>query len=65
MEKFEVIRKEFKGNIAVSISNHEVRVWVCDLKTGANIFRFKATGKVYHHGSDVTIFANQLNEKGE
>lgn len=59
MTKAKVIKKEFKGNTVVSISEHEVRVWVCDLKTGANIFRFKATGKVYHNGSDVTVFAKE------
>lgn len=41
-----VQRKDFKGNISVSVSENEVRVWVCN-ERGENIFRFKATGKVY------------------
>ena len=64
MKKLEIIQKEFKGNVAVSISNHEVRVWVCDLNTGQNVFRFKATGSVYNSGSDITVLANQMN-RGE
>lgn len=54
-----IIEKEFKGNVLVTVSDHEVRLWVCDLETGGNIFRFKATGKVFHSGQDVTIFANK------
>jgi hypothetical protein len=48
-------RKEFDGHVAVSISENEVRVWVCDTEIGMNIFRFKAIGKVHHGEQDVTV----------
>jgi len=35
MEKIE--RREFEGNIKVTISEKEVRLWVCN-EEGANIF---------------------------
>ena len=47
-------RKEFKGNVLVTVSEQEVRVWVCNEK-GENIFRFKALGKVYKGDSDITM----------
>ena len=48
------IRKEFQGNIKVTISEREVRLWVCNQR-GENIFRFKAQGQVHYGGTDVTI----------
>jgi len=50
-------RKEFKGNILVTISNEEVRLWVCN-ENGQNIYRFKAMGKVYKTEDFVTIMSN-------
>lgn len=47
-------KREFEGNILVTISDHEVRLWVCD-KMGSNIFRFKATGRVFRTEQDVTV----------
>lgn len=47
-------RKEFEGNILVTISENEVRLWVCN-QNGENIFRFKALGQVYSAGKDITI----------
>ncbi|MBU0977286.1 MAG: hypothetical protein KKD18_02625 [Nanoarchaeota archaeon] len=47
-------RKEFEGNILVTISEKEVRLWVCNLN-GENIFRFKALGKGFKSGNDVMI----------
>ena len=47
-------RREFKGNVAVSISEDEVRVWVCNDR-GENIFRFKALGRVHKGVQDVTV----------
>ena len=47
-------QKEFKGNVSVSVSEHEVRVWVCN-EIGVNIFRFKAMGKVYDGDQDTTV----------
>ena len=41
-----ISRKELKGNIAISISDNEVRLWVCD-DDGVNILRVKALGKVH------------------
>lgn len=52
--KTEVINKEFKGNILVTISKHEVRLWVCN-EEGQNIFRFKALGEVYNSDQDTTV----------
>lgn len=47
---------EFTGNVKVTISKNEVRVWVCD-KKGCQ-FRFKAMGKVIKSGGmDVMIIA--------
>ena len=51
-------REEFEGNIMITISPHEIRIWVCN-KNGENIFRFKALGKVYRAGNDVTILTNE------
>jgi len=51
-------RKEFKGNIAVSISDREVRVWVCNDK-GMNIFRFKAIGKVFANEKDIIVIGGK------
>ena len=36
---------EFQGNIRVTVSPKEVRVWVCN-SVGQCVFRFKANGKV-------------------
>ena len=46
-------KQEFEGNVLVTITDKEVRLWVC--KEGVNIFRFKAMGKVYKAGKDITI----------
>ena len=47
---------EFAGNVKVTISENEVRVWVCDEK-GCQ-FRFKAMGKVVKSGGmDVMVVA--------
>ena len=51
------VDKEFKGNVRVTVSGNEVRVWVCNDKA-ENIFRFKAMGKVYQGGNDVTVIGN-------
>lgn len=50
-------RKEFTGNISVSISENEVRVWVC--RGGENIFRFKALGEVHMGGNDIIVIGNR------
>lgn len=55
-------RKELEGNILVTISDNEVRLWVCNEK-GENIFRFKAIGKVFAAGNDVTIIPNYKESK--
>jgi len=53
-------RKEFKGNVAVSISEHEVRVWVCNAE-GENIFRFKAIGRVHKGHPDVIVIGKDTD----
>jgi hypothetical protein len=50
-----ITQKEFEGNILVTISEREVRLWVCN-NEGRNIFRFKAIGNVYSQDNDVIIF---------
>lgn len=54
-----VERKEFEGNILVTISDDQVRLWVCDQR-GVNIFRFKAMGKVYKAGQEITVMPNNM-----
>ncbi len=49
--------REFIGNIKVTISNKEVRVWLCN-KDGCQ-FRFKAVGKVIKSGNDIMVIANK------
>lgn len=46
LKEVKIRKKEFVGNVLVTVSKQEVRLWVCDDK-GQNIFRFKATGQVY------------------
>jgi len=55
-------RREFEGNVLTTISDNEVRVWVCN-KKGMNIFRFKAIGKVYESGTDITVMS--IGDKNE
>ena len=57
-EKVKVGRKQFQGNIAVSVSDNEVRLWVCN-DQGKNIFRFKATGKVHKDEHDIIVIGGQ------
>lgn len=49
-----VHRKEFKGNVLVTVTEHEARLWVCS-EEGVNIFRFKALGKVYETDTDLMV----------
>ena len=49
-----VINKEFEGNVKVTISDNEVRLWVC--KEGISIFRFKFFGKVYGKDNEIVVF---------
>jgi hypothetical protein len=49
-----MINKEFKGNIKVTISDREVRVWVCN-ESGESVFRFKAIGKVHDGAAGVVV----------
>ena len=52
---------EFSGNVKVTISEKEVRVWVCDEK-GCQ-FRFKAMGKVLRSGGmDVMVVAHDTKK---
>lgn len=44
----DVIDKTFEGNVKITVSEDQVRIWVC--KDGISIFRFKFLGNV--HGSD-------------
>lgn len=53
--RVKIERLELDGHVAVSISDKEVRVWVCSSETEANIFRLKAMGKVHRAGQDVMV----------
>lgn len=55
-------RKEFEGNVLVTVSEEEVRVWVCN-KKGENIFRFKALGKVYKGQQDIIVIGSKYGEE--
>ena len=55
-------RREFKGNVVVSLSPNEVRVWVCNDK-GVNIFRIKAVGEVHSADfGDTPILPSHLKQ---
>lgn len=49
-----VKRKEFEGNVKVTVSEREVRLWVCN-EEGLNIFRFKAIGEVHSQEDGVVV----------
>ena len=53
--------QEFTGNIIVTISKNEVRVWVCN-ENGCQ-FRFKAIGKVVKSNNDVMVIAETPERK--
>ena len=53
-------RKEFYGSMCVTVSEHEVRLWVCNDK-GQSMFRFKAVGSVYAGEDGVVVIENDLN----
>lgn len=57
-----VDRKEFEGNVAVSISEDDVRIWVCD-DHGKNIFRFRALGRVYKGQQDITVIGSNYGKE--
>lgn len=50
--------REFEGNVKVTISDNEVRLWVC--KKGVSIFRFKAIGQVFSGENDVIIIQGKV-----
>ena len=54
-------KKEFEGNILVTVSDNEVRLWVC--KDGQSVFRFKALGRVYEAGTDITVISQGPNKE--
>lgn len=53
--------KEFEGNVMVTVSKREVRIWVC--REGVNVFRFKALGKVYEGQQDITVIADDYGKE--
>ena len=57
-------QKTFKGNIAVSISDNEVRLWVCN-EEGMNIYRFKALGRVYNAADGQIVIGRKLIDPNE
>ena len=59
-KKMEIQRQEFKGNVLVTVSPKEVRLWVCN-RNGENIFRFKAMGEVFQAGKDIMVSSYKFN----
>jgi len=59
-----VITKEFSGNVLVTISEREVRLWVCNEK-GQNIFRFKTIGEVHTSGNDDVMIIGPVEVSGQ
>lgn len=57
-------KKEFKGNVLISIVKQEVRIWVCNEK-GENIFRFKALGRVYKGENDITVIGSRYPDNDD
>jgi len=55
---FHIAQVEFDGHVKVTISDREVRLWVC--KDGVNVFRLKALGFVRHveymEGKQIDVF---------
>jgi hypothetical protein len=51
----------FEGNVQITISEKEVRLWVCN-QNGENIFRLKACGFVTKSNKDITILPYKLQE---
>lgn len=51
----DMVDVEFPGNVRVTRTQHEIRIWVCN-DQGQNIFRFKALGEI--HGT-------LTNERGD
>jgi len=51
--KPKITRREFEGNVKISITDQEVRIWIC--KEGVSVFRIKAMGKVYSDKTDVVV----------
>ena len=49
-----MIDKEFKGNFRITISDHEVRVWLCNAE-GQNEFRLKFMGDVHGQANDIIV----------
>lgn len=46
MSEKKYAEKEFDGHIKVTVSDKEVRIWVCE--NGVTVFRLKALGFVHH-----------------
>lgn len=61
LKKDKVETMEFAGNVMVTISKHEVRLWVCN-EEGQNIFRFKALGKVYNGKTDIMVMPSGFDD---
>ena len=59
-------RKEFGiVNLVVEMSPNEVKIWACDPKEGRNVFRLKATGKVYAADiSDIIVQDTRILPRG-
>jgi hypothetical protein len=55
-----IIQREFDGRVSVTVSDREVRVWICDKRTGVNVFRFKAVGRVYQGQQDIIVTGEKL-----
>ena len=56
-----MLDKEFPGNVRITVSEKETRIWVCDAN-GCK-FRFKAKAKTFSCGMDYTIMPQFYNKE--
>jgi len=54
----EIIDKQFKGTIRVTVSKKEVRLWLCNEK-GESIFRFKFIGEVHGKNNEIMVIGKK------
>jgi len=47
-------------NAQISVTDNEVRVWLCNPELGCSVFRVKAQGKVYGSDDGVVILPKEV-----
>ena len=56
MSKPKIVTKEFDGHVRVTVSDNEVRLWVCN-SDSCCVFRLKALGKTHVGEQDVMVMS--------